>query len=464
MDPSTILRIIGNIFFHHGVLTIIFLAVYGAAAVIGFRRPVVAIALYFSSSIINPQTSASLFYSIPMAKLAAGIAMVSLMINQDQVRIFFPKQFFVLILFILFANLSFFAAEDMGLAAKRQSEFNKIALVCFLTVWVVLKREDYKLLFYTTVFSFYYNVLKNLVETQTKGRWYAVKGTGGWIGDSNDWALALAMAIPLFYVAVICSKKLKERLFHIGAALSSLMVLTITSSRGGFLGAAAATLVLLLTERHKIRMVAVGAVLIAILSVYAPDSYVNQIRSIFDASDTAEDAWTGEENPHEGTEYTGAERVWNWRLAYMMMQDHPFSGVGWGNYVRARAHYEINPGDTVTHSTWFQVGAEAGFTGLITFMLMILTAFFSLLVTWWRARQIGDSWLSLHARALMAGLVAFCVAGSFVSREYSDLLFLYFCFAVILPKFLRDEVARELLLERYKKRHGIQGEVANAQG
>jgi len=34
----------------------------------------------------------------------------------------------------------------------------------------------------------------------------------------------------------------------------------------------------------------------------------------------------------------------------------------------------------------------------------------------------------------MAGLVAFCTSGSFVSREFSVLLFVYFCFAVILPK------------------------------
>jgi probable O-glycosylation ligase (exosortase A-associated) len=440
MDPALVFKFIGTVFFQQGVLTLIFLVVFGTAAVKGFNRPVVAIALYFSASIINPQSSAPLFYSIPMAKLAFVIAFFSLLKNSDQARIFFPGQFFIMLVFLLFSNLSAWNALIPELAGKRQGEFNKIALVCFIAVWVIQTRKDYQTLFCAAAFSFYYNVLKNLVETQTKGRWYAVTGTGGWIGDSNDWALALAMALPLFYVLIIQSKTWKWRLFHTGASLSSLLVMTITSSRGGFLGALGAASILLLTERRKFRAILVILMMLPILAQYAPESYMDQVESIFHAKESADEMLESGQDPHGSGEYTGAERIWNWKIAYEMMQDHPYVGVGWGSYVPARRFYEAYPGDTVTHSTWFQVGAEAGYTGLISFVMMILVAFLALFRVWWRAAKAKDTWVSLHARAIMAGLVAFCISGSFVSREYSDLLFLYFCFAVILPKLFRETV------------------------
>lgn len=438
MDPAIIFKIIGVLFFKPAILTLIFLAVFGWAAIAGFKRPVVAIALYFSTSIINPQSSAPLFYSIPMAKLAFVIAVFSLMKNSDQARFFFPASFLVMLTFLFFSNLSAWSAMIPAFAGKRQGEFNKIALICFITVWVIRTRKDYQTLFTVTVFSFYYNVLKNLVETQTKGKWYAVSGTGGWIGDSNDWALALAMILPLFYVMIAQSKTWKTRLFHVGASLSSLLVLTITSSRGGFLGAAGAASILLVTEPRKLRALIVIVMMFPILAMYAPESYIDQIETIFVAKEAADDMWTADQDPHAGDEYTGAERIWNWKIAYDMMKDYPFAGVGWGNYVYARRFYEMYPGDTVCHSTWFQVGSETGYTGLATFCLMILTAFFSLFFVWRRATKAKDSWVSLHARGVMAGLVAFCISGSFVSREYSDLLFLYFCLAVILPVLFRE--------------------------
>lgn len=436
MDLGLVFSIIGKVFFREGVITLIFIVLFGWAAVAGLKKTAIAIALYFSISIINPQSVAPFFYSIRMVKWASIIALISLFLNQDQAKFFFPNQFLALLLFLIFSNISASTALIPDLADKRQEEFNKIALICFITVWVVRNRRDYKILFYTTVLSFYFNVLKNLVETQTKGRWYAVSGTSGWIGDSNDWALALAMVIPLFYVAVVLSQSWKSRFLHIGATLSALLILTITSSRGGFLGAAAGALVMLVTEKKRKRALMIIFLMLPILGYYAPTSYVDQVKSIFEVKDLADDMWHSGYDPHASEEYTGAERVWNWKIAYKMMKDYPVTGVGWGNYVPARQFYELVPGDTVCHSTWFQVGSEAGFAGLFSFVLIILTALFSLFRTWRKANKKGDWWISLHARAVMSGLVAFCVAGSFVSREYSDLLFLYFCMAVILPLLL----------------------------
>ena len=118
-----------------------------------------------------------------------------------------------------------------------------------------------------------------------------------------------------------------------------------------------------------------------------------------------------------------------------MMDDFPFSGVGWGNYVPMKKRYELEPEPTVAHSTWFQIGAEAGYTGLIVFLFMLLMAFRSLHRTWSMGRQQNDAWLILNARCIAAGLAAFCVGATFISREYSDLLFCYIVMTAALENY-----------------------------
>lgn len=415
------------------VVPMTMLVVFLYAAVKGFERPVIAIAFYFATSIINPHSYASFFYSIPMAKVAFGVAFLSMMINSDKINIFFPSAFWAMLLFTLMSNLSALTAYYPDLAEKRHGEFNKIALICFFTVWVVKNRKDYSILFYSVAFAFYLNVMKSMTETQTKNRWYEITGTGGWLGDSNDWSLALVMALPLFYGCVVLAKNWKERCFHALATLSGFMVIPLTSSRGGFLGAAVVAIVLLITEPKRIRALIACAGFGFTLFLYLPASFMDQFNSIFDAESSATSAWDADHDMHGGTDYTGAERVYNWKLAYKMALDNPITGVGWGNYVRMRARYEIHPGEHVCHSTWFQVLGEAGFGGLIGFVSMILVACYSLIRTWWKSRKT-DPWKATHARVVIAGLVGFCLSASFVSREYSDLLYLFLCLAIILPR------------------------------
>ena len=438
MDPGFIFRIIGSITFSEPwIMTLIFGILFVVFALAGLKRPVAALVLYYGVTIMNPQISYPLLSSLPLAKIAAGICLLSCVLNSKDLHFRFPGLYVSIFIFLFFSVIASINALNYDLSAQRFSEFNKIGLVLVLITWVVNSRKNFDFLFWGMLICFWHNVLKSLVETQTRGAWYAIRGTGGWIGDSNDWALALAMSMPLFFAAIMKKQALKPRIFIGLTLVSALLVLTITSSRGAFLGVAAAAGILILTEPRRFRAVMTGFFLLAIVAAYMPESYLAQVNSIFKSKDVAASYWEEDSNV-SGNKYTGAERIHNWRIAWEMMWDHPYTGVGWGNYVANRGNYENYPGDTVAHSTWFQVAAETGLFGLIAYVSMIVIALLSLLRVWRYSRVNNDFWLSLYSRTLMAGIVAFCVGGSFVSRENSELLFLYLGMAACLT-FLKDK-------------------------
>ena len=276
LSPNFILKIIGLTIYNQSVLTLLWLGVLAMALLKGLGQPRVLLGLYFSLSIVNPQSSLALFSGLPLMKIMILFSLASLMMNQSQANFRFPWLFCVFLFFIICSGLSYVTAVDPGLASKRFSEFNKIFFVCILTLAVLITREDYDFLHRVIVYSFYYLILKTLAETQTMNRWYAVQGSGGWIGDSNDWGIAIAMFLPFVYVEVIKAKNLTMKLVHCLAGISSLLALTFTSSRGAFLATVAGCLVLLVSEAKRVKVLLAGLMILLVVAVYIPESYINQ--------------------------------------------------------------------------------------------------------------------------------------------------------------------------------------------
>jgi probable O-glycosylation ligase (exosortase A-associated) len=440
MGINTLLGLFGAATFSQPwVMTLLFVAFYLVLGLIALTRPVAAMVLYFGTSIMNPQASYPLLMNIPLAKIAAGVALLACLVNFNKISIRLPLAFFPMAVFLVTVVVSASSALRPELADQRFEEFLKVGLMTFLTVWAVTTRRDYTFFFWGILGSVSYDVLKNLVETQTKEAWVSVSGVAGWISDSNDWALALAMGMPLFYTALALNwdRGWKARTMFGLAAIGALLTLTLTSSRGGFLAVAVSGGVFLLMDRKPWRSVLVGAMIAVVVAFYMPQSYADKVQTIFGLGGTAESAW--QKQMDEDQEYTGAERVFYWRIAYEIMMDHPWTGVGWGNFIKEFERRENLAEGVVAHSTWFQVGSEAGVISLSAYVLMILCALASTFRTWRRARRGGDRWREWQARAVFCGVVAFCVGGTFVSRENSEFLFIYLAMSAILARLAPQE-------------------------
>lgn len=402
MGINSLLGLLGSLTFSQPwVMTTLFAVFYLVLGLIALSRPVAAMVIYFGTSIMNPQASYPFFVDIPLAKVAAGLSLVACLLNLGKITVRFPASLLPMAAFLVTVCVSAFAAIRPELADKRFEEFLKVGLMVFLTVWVVGNRKDYAFFFWGILGSVFYDVLKNLVETQTKEVWVSVGGIAGWISDSNDWALALAMGLPLFYTALALNWNggWKKRIVFGLAAIGALLTLTLTSSRGGFLATVVSGAVFLLMDRKPWRSVLVGAAIAAVVLMYMPSSYVNRVESIFGLEGTAASAW--EKHVDDNQEYSGAERVFYWRIAYEIMLERPLTGVGWGNFIKEFERREKLTEGVVAHSTWFQVGAESGVTGLFCYILMVLATLASALRTWRQARRDDDRWSEWHARAIV---------------------------------------------------------------
>jgi len=440
MGINSLLGLLGAVTFSQPwVMTVFFALLFTGLAAYSMVRPAAAVALYFAVSIMNPQASYPLFVDLPAAKIAAGICLFSCLINMRKLSVRLPLALLPMIAFLIMANISTWTALQPELADQRFQEFNKIGLMVLLTVWAITTRKDYVFLFWGIFGSLSYGVLKNLVETQTNGAWVTVHGAAGWIGDSNDWALALAMGLPLFYCALATQWHTgwKRRIFLGTATAGALLTLTLTSSRGGFLAMAGSGAVFLFMDRKPLRALAPAMAIALVAGLYMPGAYVHKIGTIFGLEDTAVAAWN-DETPDDD-EYTGAERVHYWRVASEVMLDHPLTGVGWGNFIEEFKRREDLKEGVVAHSTWFQVGAESGIPGLSFYALMVLTTLAGSLRTWFTARRTNDCWAEQHSRAILAGTTAFVIGATFISRENSELFFIYIAMSAVLAALVQKK-------------------------
>ncbi len=77
-------------------------------------------------------------------------------------------------------------------------------------------------------------------------------------------------------------------------------------------------------------------------------------------------------------DFSVAERLAHWYAGIHMFQDHPFTGVGIGNYPQAYPHYYItifvNPLGHA-HNYYINIAAETGIFGLIAFLLFVAAIF-----------------------------------------------------------------------------------------
>lgn len=244
---------------------------------------------------------------------------------------------------------------------------------------------------------------------------YKGTGTGGWMGDENDVALALNVALGVGYYLLPLQRTGFMRLLMLSGMVLNVAGVVMSNSRGGFVGLAALGAYMLLAGPKRGRIVAAVAVAALGLALFAPASYWDEVRSIKDASKPGD---------------TGESRIYFWGLAKQMFWDHPLVGVGTENYGIRAPEYEDKWRSNTTgqhvwgraaHSLYYTLLAEQGAIGVTLFGLMLAWSF----RTFWRLRKAARAPDDPHAQqaaamasAVMAGMVALLVTGAFLTCIY----------------------------------------------
>lgn len=365
--------------------------------------------LYFFFEYVRPQAIWPFIDVLPWSQTVL-LASAAAAVVEGKFRLDVPLAG-LLSAFTLVVIVSVAGAYDPAASFGRWQLFVNWFLVFFLVVNVVDTKERF------FIFVLLY-LLWNFKMSQHGARSWAAAGFGfrdwgvvgapGWFHNSGEFGIQMTMFLPLsVYFAMECweeSEALWKRLFLLAMPVTCLMSVIASSSRGAYLGLAAAAVVML----FQLRQIKPAALITGLLVIGALLIPAEQ----WDRFETA------------GEDDTSRARLEYWEDGIEIMNRHPFFGVGYENWLpyyrdhfSGEGHYGTSQ---VPHNIFIEAGAELGYFGLIAFVLLIFGTFSVNLKTRRVAHRLGPpgEFFVRMGYALDAALVGFLVSGFFVTVLY----------------------------------------------
>jgi len=263
----------------------------------------------------------------------------------------------------------------------------------------------------------------------------------GPIGDPNRYAQLLLVVLPW---ALYFSRHGRTPLLRLGAAASAALVMTavaLTYSRGAFITVALLVMCLLVWRYIKPgRLALAGLVLLAIVAATAP-GVLARVGSIGGVG------LLGKQDAQVKPDGAIKGRATEMLAALAVFLDHPFLGVGPGQYVpfyseRYQLIDELSfrhlPRPREAHNLYFSIGAETGSAGLLVFFLIVGSLFAGL-------RWARRFWLPRSRRradlavAFSLSLVAYLGTGMFLHLSFERYLWFLVATASAAIHILRQE-------------------------
>jgi putative inorganic carbon (HCO3(-)) transporter len=158
-----------------------------------------------------------------------------------------------------------------------------------------------------------------------------------------------------------------------------LVALYASQSRGAWIGFAAALIAVSLARGGRSAVlfglaVAVVATAGAVGDVSLPPTITERFADVLPVAGIPDVATI----PVTDANFAAVERLAHWQAALAMWRDHPWLGVGFGNYAAIYPAYAIGRWlDPLghAHNYYLNVGAEAGLVGLLGYIFFWLSAF-----------------------------------------------------------------------------------------
>jgi probable O-glycosylation ligase (exosortase A-associated) len=271
------------------------------------------------------------------------------------------------------------------------------------------------------------------------------RGVGSFLGDENDFCLAVNVALPYSFFLMSAAKSKTEKLLMLGCLALGLASVVTSLSRGGFLGLLAAAAAIWLRSPNKIRTLVIMLAAVAVLSLTVSDAYWKEMQTIQTADEEGD---------------TGANRLYFWGIGWKMFLDNPIIGVGPANFQYNSFYYEdpekaargFHVWGKAAHSLYFTLLPEEGIVGVYIFTAIGI-------IGWRLRRQVGLSFRALQktrpelitdqlkelyllSRAIDVSLLAYLVTGAFISVLYFPHFWLIAAFSVVVRRAFDAELQR----------------------
>jgi hypothetical protein len=220
--------------------------------------------------------------------------------------------------------------------------------------------------------------------------------------NADDFGFVLATSLPLMFWLLTSRRKLWPVVFAmIGICFAALL---LSLARGSLVGLGVAFVFLLLTDRRRLRLSLVAGGLATIAAVLVINTNPARFQNALVLK-----SQVAQENV--------ATRYQVWGAAARLATNHPFLGVGPGNF---QFYYFSETGRpvgtaplTVAHNAFLDIGAELGLGAMCLFALYLVVSFVRL------SETIGKGVTDVRlAQALRISLVAGAVTALTLSEQY----------------------------------------------
>ncbi len=229
----------------------------------------------------------------------------------------------------------------------------------------------------------------------------------GPVYDPNFYGLILVMALPLVVYRIIDEKSWIIVLLGVVAALVNILANLNTYSRGSFLTMAVVLFFIALERKVNIGLLFLVFLSVLMIMPFLPEGYTERLETLQVFSSEKDSSEVLKESSFRG-------RTSEILSGFHMFLDHPFVGIGAGNYEVRYQEYASRVGlETRTelrqaHSLVIETIAETGLFGITTFIGIFGTLFLGL----FRAKRI------LKKHPVYAKMVVWIVSLEFAMIGY----------------------------------------------
>lgn len=412
-------------------------------------RPFVGVLVFSFISFANLHRLSWGFASdLPWAYLTVIATLIGCVVAREPKRVPVSATTILIVAFIAGITLTSFAAlAPPGMVWAKWQQVTKVFVFLLVTAALVTDKYRVQALLWVMVISLgFYGVKGGGFTLLTAGSARVLGPPSTMIEDNNHLAAGLLVTLPIMnYLRMQAA----HRIVRIGLLLG--MVLTLFSvvgsySRGALLGLAAVSFVLWFRSSNKIvtGVVVVVAVLGAISIM--PDEWLQRMGTIQSYN---------QDSSAEG-------RLNMWRAAWAMAMDRPLTGSGFMGPYTAPVMAIYAPGvvPRAVHSIWFETLGENGFPTFFVWIAISAVGVWQTFCITRESRGVEElRWCSDLARMAQVSIVAYMVAGTFLSLCYWDF---YFTLLVIIAgtrqivrATVRDRARSRIVLPAWRRRPGI---------
>ncbi len=357
----------------------------------------------------------------------AVLTFIGYIFLKDKPNVKIDKVMFFIVLFWCLGFVSTLNSQSLLIEFVwgKFEEFTKVILFYFAIVLIVNKKIHLDTLIWSIVLSVSsYAAMESFKFIVSLGSHRVVGFSGHLLGDRNDLAVAINMALPLIIYLIGQTKHQLLKIALIGLVLLNVLAIVGSYSRGGFIGLIVLGGYFFIKSNRKLLMSLVLLLLLGSFLTYAPGKWSERMDTVSTAS-SIDSSFIG--------------RIWAWKISVKIANDNVFGNgflatqdpLAWHQYRNSVDDFgpiktpPIPEKQTVkaAHSIYFQVLGDLGYMGLFIYIMILSTLFFKLRELDKHAHSLGVKWAESLAKMLSISVVGYGITGASVSMAYFDFLF-----------------------------------------